>query len=824
MKQLLKKYPVEKLTYLLLLLAGVFGAFSALFHKFPIPGAPELLVISLAAAAVFACIGFLPSQIRRWVWLILLALWLVTAWQFREQLMWGIYRCFEYFLPVASQHFYVNYPSLPPLTAAGRQTVMLSSLFVLLPYLALLAWSVVRCKSFWLSLLFTAPLVAFSWGIQNAVPAPALGFSLLFWIAMGLQSGIPRAYRAKAPVPLLCILLPAGVLAVLISVVTPASYTPWAKAPALRTQISDAASAVGDWFSFLPVSFGEPFLGSNSGDVNLNTAWRFYESEQDVLRVYCEEPSTLYLRGYSASVYTGNRWLQPNRGSYPAEGFGFDPLAYLSGQELEEGSPSDIIVEPLMKNSRYLFTPYLITEVGAVPAPRWERDAYLSGGKQQSCRYQSLAPALGEYFISGDSGPVFYPAFTTPHVMPYTHSYNGQPYHFLSISGYGPWLDDNPEYETSQDAADLLRYFFNPPQDFDTFSTFYPPEELDFAYMRYILEEYTKLPDGLRDTMLSWWNTVYTPDNSSVYSALYSIQNAAEGNVPYWKWSIAAGEVAEIIRRAGTYTTTPNPHPHDRDFVEYFLTEGKEGDCVYFASAATVVLRALGVPARYVEGYVVEESRFGADGWATVPGKNAHAWAEIWIPGTGWIPVEATPGGMSAAPLTNAAEPAPEPEPSPEPTPEPTPEPSESPSPEPSETPALEPPAPSADNIDAEPPPAGEGSGIHPAIYLLLAAVLAALPFLLRFLSLRRRERLFFQDDPNQAALEIYQSIERLRRYGGPEESEEVTALALKARFSTHKISPDELKILMRQYHLSRATAHADMPNRLRPLFWMEGF
>ena len=83
----------KRQTYLLLLLAGVFGAFSALFHKFPIPGAPELLVISLAATAVFACIGFLPSQIRRWVWLILLALWLVTAWQFREPVSYTHLAC-----------------------------------------------------------------------------------------------------------------------------------------------------------------------------------------------------------------------------------------------------------------------------------------------------------------------------------------------------------------------------------------------------------------------------------------------------------------------------------------------------------------------------------------------------------------------------------------------------------------------------------------------------------------------------------------------------------------------------------------------------------
>ena len=62
-----------------------------------------------------------------------------------------------------------------------------------------------------------------------------------------------------------------------------------------------------------------------------------------------------------------------------------------------------------------------------------------------------------------------------------------------------------------------------------------------------------------------------------------------------------------------------------------------------------LLYRLAGYPARYVTGYIAQPEEFEADGNGTytaeVPGKNAHAWAEIYQgDGTGWVPVEMTPG------------------------------------------------------------------------------------------------------------------------------------------------------------------------------------
>lgn len=113
------------------------------------------------------------------------------------------------------------------------------------------------------------------------------------------------------------------------------------------------------------------------------------------------------------------------------------------------------------------------------------------------------------------------------------------------------------------------------------------------------------------------------------------------------------------------YTQSPGRVPDDTDFVKYFLLDSKEGYCTYFATAAVLMYRAAGIPARYVEGYVVERSRITAgrpvhqtvyrnsgttrlssyqtEYFVDVLDNQAHAWVEIYMDGYGWVTVEVTP-------------------------------------------------------------------------------------------------------------------------------------------------------------------------------------
>lgn len=80
------------------------------------------------------------------------------------------------------------------------------------------------------------------------------------------------------------------------------------------------------------------------------------------------------------------------------------------------------------------------------------------------------------------------------------------------------------------------------------------------------------------------------------------------------------------------------------DPLTHFLLERPAAHCEYFASGAAVLLRAVGVPCRYVTGFVAaEENRHG--GYWVARNRDAHAWVEAWDRDRGWVLVEATPAG-----------------------------------------------------------------------------------------------------------------------------------------------------------------------------------
>jgi transglutaminase-like putative cysteine protease len=79
----------------------------------------------------------------------------------------------------------------------------------------------------------------------------------------------------------------------------------------------------------------------------------------------------------------------------------------------------------------------------------------------------------------------------------------------------------------------------------------------------------------------------------------------------------------------------------NQDGVDYFLFEARAGYCDYYSSAMVVMLRAVGVPARYVRGYSVRERD---EGVYHVLESDGHAWPEVFFPGYGWVEFEPTGG------------------------------------------------------------------------------------------------------------------------------------------------------------------------------------
>jgi hypothetical protein len=115
-------------------------------------------------------------------------------------------------------------------------------------------------------------------------------------------------------------------------------------------------------------------------------------------------------------------------------------------------------------------------------------------------------------------------------------------------------------------------------------------------------------------------------------------------------WELAESLRADDPRRqaAAVERYLGDNHPYSLSIkvgrgepVSRFLMERKAGHCQFFASAAVILLRCSGVPARYVNGYYAHER--AGDG-VTVRQRDAHAWAEYWLDGAGWVTLDATPG------------------------------------------------------------------------------------------------------------------------------------------------------------------------------------
>ncbi len=78
------------------------------------------------------------------------------------------------------------------------------------------------------------------------------------------------------------------------------------------------------------------------------------------------------------------------------------------------------------------------------------------------------------------------------------------------------------------------------------------------------------------------------------------------------------------------------------DPVEGFLFETKTGNCEYFASAMVILLRSLGIPARFVNGFAAAEWN-DLGGYYVVRQQDAHSWVEAYIDGRGWVTFDPTP-------------------------------------------------------------------------------------------------------------------------------------------------------------------------------------
>ena len=411
-------------------------------------------------------------------------------------------------------------------------------------------------------------------------------------------------------------LYPISVLLILIAVLLPARETPirWQPVRDFLGHISEnfetAETTLKIWFGAIPEKFTIAFNGmsftDDDGSVDVD------EDEQPVLmRVSTNgmTKSPAYLRGSVSSTYTGEGWEDTSESYFherESEIEYYEILYSMLRSGLMPESGEDIY----KRTTLFVEFDDIVTKslMYGAPLSQIETDEGVNYAVYgPNLRFQKMQKLGLTYAMS-----YFETNWGSPTLMAYLRGLTGFRY-----------VDDGTDFESLKkslgSAVRALSVIVNTPD----------PEFFDAGIAgrlaeraRTIRDVYTQLPDTLPARVYDLAREI-TEDCESTYDKILAIEN-------YFKENF-------------TYTLTPPVFPEDRDFVDWFLFESNEGYCTYYATAAAVLARCIGLPARYVEGVTVKGNLRSRD-VVDVTNQNVHAWTEIYLEGYGWITIEPTPG------------------------------------------------------------------------------------------------------------------------------------------------------------------------------------
>lgn len=270
--------------------------------------------------------------------------------------------------------------------------------------------------------------------------------------------------------------------------------------------------------------------------------------------------------------------------------------------------------------------------------------------------------------------------------------------------------------------------------------------------------------------------------------------------------------IENVVRESAAYSLDPERMPmNEKDFAKWFFTEGDSGYCIHFATTATVLLRAAGIPARYVTGYALEVTE---EKEMAVAQSRAHAWVEYFDENMGWTILDPTPGyndpilptDPTTEPTTEPTEPtAPTTQPT-DPTTEPTTEPTDATAPTTQPTdPATGPTTqPSEQTEPTDPqhtiptpssPEETEKDDTWKTVLVILLWVMLACAAVWAQYRLRIIIRNWYMQrgNANQQALARWRAVRIRNRIFRQSPPEQLLVLAEKAKYSQHKLTKKEL-------------------------------
>lgn len=343
--------------------------------------------------------------------------------------------------------------------------------------------------------------------------------------------------------------------------------------------------------------------GINGGRLDGGGKLKFNHSVHLIISTDTRISQYTYLKGYVGEVYDGNGWDALPASAYSSESFSalgdYDAADIMSlSYELLINAKERFI------NGKSLFS--------NLAAARWfvrVPDAYVGDSSYLCYPYAGL--------VSDEDGEIIDLTYLTRR----SGKELDNVYDVYYCSAGSNWMGSS--LNSIQSDIKRLQAYFAADAEPGALDDLMRYVELEKKYRTFVYENDLDVPDRISKL-------------SEQYSGL-TFETLAE----------AVEFVQEEVARDATYTLTPGRCPYGKDFIEYFMYEKKEGYCVYFASAAVMIFRCLGIPARFVQGYIIPP--VDANTELSIDDSYAHAWPEIYVDGFGWLPVEVTPGFGGAA-------------------------------------------------------------------------------------------------------------------------------------------------------------------------------
>lgn len=431
-------------------------------------------------------------------------------------------------------------------------------------------------------ILLTLPFILAGFYFQAYIAIPAAGLIVIAWTILfsNSLSGKSVSLRATAWVLIITVLF-----GIFISIVIPFNqYVPLQKINRLRQSIVNGIDSLRYNYGIKKVAMDT----LPNGD--LKNAKTLAFTDEVVMKVKMQEPNTVYLKGYVGSVYSNNRWnnIPPAAysGNYTGLFYWLTKKNFYPQTEISSlcGISPQIKSNSMTVNNIALESKYIYTPYEAVPT----RDL-----SPQSVDYEK---DMGIY-SSGLTG---------------TRSY--------SFSMYSPITSDYGIYDLNKwvksNTAGSTKY------------TQYIKDEM--AYRAFAYKNYLGVPAETEKTL----------DKYFTKKTMDSLKNK--------NYQSVIDFLRRYYQQKFTYSSEIKKLPANSDFIANFL-KTRSGYDVHFATLSVMLLRSAGIPARYVEGYYlphgyVDIYKDTENATLDIKDSFAHAWAEVYADGVGWIPVELTPG------------------------------------------------------------------------------------------------------------------------------------------------------------------------------------